>query len=197
MVKKNKRSNGRMRPVTVVTMASSFERRLAKQSDVTTLRGKLLLPTSTVTSTPAALLTGSPGNFGARASSLANIFSRFRIKTLNVKWTAVSTNAVGVVALGFYDDATSGEGQAPSDVNGILEMRCSSSFMTPTTIPQEFAYRPVDSKLWYATQSGSTGSDQRLVAPFDLYVAGVPGGSAIIEIDYVIVFKGAVDSSSI
>jgi len=145
MVKKNKRSNGRMRPVTVVTMASSFERRLAKQSDVTTLRGKLLLPTSTVTSTPAALLTGSPGNFGARASSLANIFSRFRIKTLNVKWTAVSTNAVGVVALGFYDDATSGEGQAPSDVNGILEMRCSSSFMTPTTIPQEFAYRPVDS----------------------------------------------------
>jgi hypothetical protein len=174
-----------------MTQSEAFERQLNRTTDATPLRGKLLV-TLAVTASPAALLSFTPANMGVRAGALANIFTHYRFKYVKIKWTSLSvTNAI--TALGVYDDASVNEGQAPTSVSGIAEMRASSTQLGNSTVPQYFEWVPVDTKQWEYTVAGVTGSDIRLETSGILYAASTASNSVCIEVDYCIVFKGAAD----
>jgi len=192
----------RNRKKRVPQTAKQFEAALALGSDATVLRGKLLLQFANP-AIPGFVIAVNPSSFGVRSTALATIFSRYKFKYLRVKFMACNTattvlNGGGV--LGFYDDSSTTEGQAPTTASGVLEMRCSGSNMTGETVPTEFLWTPVDPLKWYATTAGSAGSDVRLVEPAVLYSSGLVGTTTVAfdcEIDYCIVFKGAVDTGTV
>jgi hypothetical protein len=184
--------------VTIVTQSQRFEQRLASASDAFNLKGKLLLAFSTST-TPAVVLNLNPANLGARAASLATIFSRFRINRLIFKATFVNNttalSTTGVV--GVLDDATTTEGDAPISASSVLELRCSGSYLQSQTVPLELSWQPVDKSKWYYTQNGVSGSDARLVEMGVAYAASPATGVVVsLEIDYDVTFKGATDTSA-
>jgi len=181
-----------------MTQAQAFELQLSKNSDSTVLRGKIFLPQTAVTAgTVTSLLLLSPNStaFGARCVALGLIFSNYRIKYLKFKWMGISSGTASSFAMGVLDDASGAEGNAPTTINGILEQRCSSSAFSEESVPTEFEYKPVDTRLWYKTQPGSSGSDPRLSVNGVLYAASNAAGAVQLEVDYCFVFKGATDVS--
>jgi hypothetical protein len=176
-----------------MTQAEAFERSLVRGSDATVLHGKLL-GNSTLTVTPAVLATFAPGLLGVRAGALAAIFSRYRFKYIRIKWLAFeSTSSSASAALGVYDEGSTAEGTAPTTVNGVMELRASSSSLVGQTVPAYFEWRPADTKLWLFTAAGATGSDPRLNVAGILYGASNPAAASSFELDFCIVYKGAVD----
>jgi len=183
-------------PVMMLTPSEAFERTLGQSNDSTVLRGKLLISANLSAATPVVLLNVLPGNLGIRASTLAGVFSRYRIKGMLVKFTSTigaGTNNTGT--LGFLDDLGS-EGIAPTSVGGVLELRCSASNFTNEDRPTYVTYTPVDKTKWYYTSATSSGADGRLIFPATIYVANSGAGNVIAEIDYTIVFAGSADGGS-
>jgi hypothetical protein len=184
--------------VVVVDPIEKFANTLGLQSDATCLRGKFLVQTITTTTTPVAALILNPGNFGVRAANLNAIFAYYRFKRLVMKYnyTSSATAAGTVGVMGILDDASGAEGDAPTSANGLLEFRTSASnynIQQPTVVE----YKP-PSPQWMRTYVGSSGSDQRLVNTGSLIVCSALGVSSthVIEIDYSVVFKGALDTGS-
>jgi len=194
--RQNKNSD---RGVTIMTPSTSFERRLATTSDASVLRGKFFV-TQAIGTGVNGIFSITPASLGARAAALASIYSSYRIKYIGLKFSSNSaTTPFGssTSVLGVVDDANTTEGDFPVNISDILELRCSGSFLAPSTVPTEFMFKPVDNNLWYKTYVGQSGSDPRLTSPGYL-VASSPNASTtlVIEIDYEIVFKGAVDIGS-
>jgi hypothetical protein len=132
---------------------------------------------------------------GARQANVGGIFSDFRIKQITVKCTSGGATA----AVGFLDDSSGAEGDAPTNIFDVLELRCSASLLAYGAVPPtEFFYTPVDTKRWYKTNPGASGSDPRNVIPAVLYAstAGSPSSAVTIELDITIVYKGATDVGS-
>jgi len=194
-VGRRRRSNKNAAPMPVISLtpAQAFERQVVRNgNDSTCLYGKFSVVFAS-TATPFNALQLSPFSFGARCAALAGVFSRYRFKYVRFKFT--STNGA-YSSIGVLDDA-SGEGNPPADFSDCLELRASASFLPGTTVPSEFEWKPADPKLWYYTAGGSTGSEQRLVTSGILYGASSTGGSSYIEVDYCIVFKGAIDIGTV
>ncbi len=178
-----------------MTQSEAFEATLATSSDATVIRAKLFLTPTTAT-TPTVVTAFDPVSLGGRLAAVSGIYSSYRFKQIVVKFLTVPGS--GSVSLGALDDASGAEGDAPSTISGVQELRCSGSSMQGVTVPTDFVWRPVDTALWFKTFAGSSGSDQRLVIPAILYAAGASGTPQFsLELDITCVFKGAVDTVSL
>jgi hypothetical protein len=164
------------------------------RTDRSTLKGKLLLfPTANAVT---AILSVTPLNLGIRAAAMAVLFAEYHINFIRVKF---QTPATVTTTVGFLDDASGAEGDAPTSLQGILEMRCSGINMTNETVPTEFLYTQKASSFWLKTYSGASGSDPRLSIASILYAASINGSAgnfATVELDYSITYQGAVDVGS-
>jgi hypothetical protein len=182
------------RVVVAISRSEQFAEKMAR-NDRATLTGKLLL-TPTLSGSPSVgtVLTVTPLNLGVRAASFAVLFAEYHINFIRVKF---QTPTISTSVLGFLDDSSAAEGDAPTTLSGVLEMRCSGINMVAETIPTEFIYTQKASSFWLKTYTGASGSDPRLTAAAILY-AGVSSSSTfIVELDYSITFQGAVDVGSI
>jgi hypothetical protein len=161
---------------------------MARQ-DRSTLKGKLLLTPSIPTGL-TNILTITPANMGIRTAAFQLLFAEYHINFIRVKFLS-GTNTVVV---GFLDDASGAEGDAPTTASGLLEQRCSGVSMSLETVPTEFLYTQKASSFWLKTYAGASGSDPRLTVAAILYAFNA--GSTVtpqIELDYSITFQCAVD----
>jgi len=174
-----------------MTQTEAFEKALVRGTDATPLRGKFIQVLATTTAV-SAYVNLNPASFGVRALALSQIFSRYRFKYLRVRFlSAQATTAAGV-----YDEGGSSEGSGPTTIGGILELRASSLTMGGQTVPSIFEWTPSDRAQWMFTSAGAAGSDSRLVNSGVLYAASTAASSVSFEIDYCLVFKGAIDTGS-
>jgi hypothetical protein len=156
------------------------------------LKGKFLVTTSLVSGVVNAIAIFNPLSLGVRAAAMANLFARYRFNWIAFKFFFTGTSTVGVASvLGVLDDFT-GEGDAPTTIGGILELRCSATNYGGQTIPTEMLWKP-PSPSWNFITGGASGSDQRLVSPAVLYGCSSGSGTLITEIMFSCVYKGAVD----
>jgi len=177
-----------------ITPTQAFEKSLAQGSDSCPLKGKFYLPVVGTTATPTSILILGPSALGGRASVLATVFSRYKFKYLRFKFmSSTATAAPAAVSLGILDDASTAEGDFPTTLSALAEFRCSATKFSNETVPTEFMWTPADKLLWYYTEAGSSGSDQRLVNSGIVIGASSATCSSSIEVDYSLVFKGAID----
>jgi len=190
------RKNGKPQAVISMTQSEAFEMNQVQSSDAVVIKGKYL-GNAGLTTAPQNLLSFNPQGLGSRSTNMATIFSRYRIKYVRIKWLSTNGTTASSIALGVLDDASGSEGDAPINLGDVAELRASSTIVGNTTVPQLFTWEPVDRRLWYATYSGATGSDPRFSIPGVLYLAatGAVGGVAY-ELDYSVVFAGAVDTGA-
>jgi hypothetical protein len=183
-------------PVVALSQTEAFERSLVRSSDAVALRGKLLF-TGAAGTTPSVLFTLNGSSLGTRCAALAGIFSRYRFKYLRVRFLAATNVSGGAVAIGVLDDASGSEGQPPTTISNVLELRASGTTLTGQTVPTIFEWKPADPNLWYYTSvAPASGSDIRLINSGTLYADATVTSTGInVEIDYSIVYKGAVDTS--
>jgi hypothetical protein len=106
------------------------------------------------------------------------------------KFNNVATAAY--VGLGILDDY-SGEGDAPANLSGVVNMRCSATSMPGTIDPTYIYYTPLDKSKWYYCNSTSSTSDPRFNIPASLYGATNTSAATqvFVELDYTLVFAGA------
>jgi hypothetical protein len=177
-----------------MTQSEAFALGLSRTMDTSVIRSKFLL-SPTLTTTPAALIIVNPVNFGTRLNDIDGLYSNYRLKSMIVKWS-VADSTGGTAALGFLDDASGAEGDSPSTITGVAELRCSSTTFFSDTVAQYFNYSPVQRNKWYYTFAGATGSDARLVNTAVLYGAATASIFCTIELDCVWIFKGALSTGS-
>lgn len=179
-----------------MTSTEAFEASLSTSSDATTLRGKLVF-TQASTTTPALALALNPQNstnFGVRAAALAAVFSRYRFKYCRFRYLSTPTGggSGSLTALGVIDDTNvSGVTDAPTTVGGVAELRCSGTVFAFQSVPTVFEWSPADKNFWYYCSADS--ADTRLSNSGNVYIASTATSAADIEVDYCIVFKGAID----
>jgi hypothetical protein len=180
-----------------MTMAEAFNHQNARQSDSFTLRGKLAF-TAALTTTPSVVLVVDPFNLGARSAALGAVFSRYRVKSLLVKFMSSSSSATDTsAALGFLDDVSITGATLPTTYSGIAELRCSATSFIAESVPSFLEWHPVDGKRWFYTDAES-GQDPRFFTSATLYGATAAAtASMVIEIDFVLVMNGAVDISAL
>lgn len=180
------------RTVTVVAPSEAIERSLATRQDSTNLQGKFLLTSNLASSGVTAIAIFNPASLGVRASALSALFANYRFKYIALKFFFTNvTPPGGVCAVGVLDDFT-GEGDAPTSIGGVLELRCSATAFASQTTPTEMLWKPT-SQAWRFVTSGASGSDQRLVSPATLYACTNIAGQLVTEIMFSCTFKGAVD----
>ena len=175
-------------PVLSLSPSEAFERMLGHTNDSCVLRGKLVL-SSGGSLTPIEVLDINPINFGTRAAAAQQIFARFRVKGINVRFSATNSTGTNTCALGFKDDPSQG---SPAGMSDVLELRSSALFLAGSTIPSNILYQPVDKTKWYNT---SRNGDVREWKPSELWFASQAGAGVALtcEIDYSFVFAGALD----
>jgi hypothetical protein len=177
-----------------MTQSEAFEANLARGGDSCVVRSKILF-NAAVTNTPTAILSLNPlSSLGARQNNIAAAFTDFRIKQVVIKF--LCSTSTQFVALGFVDDATSIEGDAPTSTGGVSELRCSGSSLAGVTVPTTFVFRPADTRFWYKTYNSGSGADPRFAIPAVLYASAGPNSTTTqlsLEVDATIVYKGAVD----
>jgi hypothetical protein len=179
--------------VVIVTPTEAFERSLARGADSFNLKGKVLFSQATSTS-PAAFIAVTPAQLGVRAIALAAVFSRFRVNRVLIKFMETTTGVQTV--LGILDDSAGSEGDAPTSLSGVLELRCSALAFGAQTVPTLMEWRPVDKSKWYYCNTGASGSDIRFSIPAISFVASSGTGGISAELDYDITFKGSDDVGS-
>jgi hypothetical protein len=180
-------------PVISMTRSEAYEANLSRGGDSCVIHSKQFI-TSTVGTTPSAVLVLTPANFGARQLAVAGIFSDFRIKQIVVKFISSISSISAGSALGVLDDSSTAELNPPTSIGGVLELRCSAANFTAETVTTTFVYTPTNTTLWYKTYPGSTGSDARFFAPGVLYGAGQSAATVLtLQLDISVVYKGALD----
>jgi len=141
------------------------------------------------------LLTITPANMGIRTAAFQLLFAEYHINFIRVKFVSGTTS--NYVVLGFLDDASGAEGDAPTSGSGLLEQRCSGISFGPQTINTEFLYTQKASSFWLKTYAGASGSDPRLSVAAILYGFNFGSTNSVtIELDYSITFQCAVDVGS-
>jgi len=178
----------------MVSPSDGLERSLAIRADATPLMGKFFFSVNSISATPSVVLTVNPFSLGPRATALANVFARYRFKFINFKFFFSGFSGGSIGAIGVLDDFT-GEGDAPTSVGGVLELRCSGTNLVATTVPTEILWKP-PTQDWKFCTVGATGSDQRLVQPATVYAASNGSSSTVCEVLFSMVFKGAVDTGA-
>jgi len=190
----------------VVNPSDKFNDLLGMHSDSCNVRGKFLTSVTLASGGGGVqnLLALGPSQLGGRTTVLASTFALYRFKSLVFRIFAgaippnggVYVPATNIVTFGVLDDSSGAEGDAPPSYQSVAELR-TSSVVPCNQAPYVREWRQADPKAWYHTFSGSTGSDPRLVYPGVVFL-GVPGQGAVVvdvEVDYSIVFKGAVDTA--
>jgi len=175
-----------------MTQSEAFERQVVRAGDATVLRGKLLANGAGST-TPSSVFVLNGSSLGTRCAAMAAIYSRYRFKYIRVKFLFTGGSYTG--AMGVYDDATGAEGGNPTTLSNVSELRASGTSLGGQTTPVFFEWKPADPSLWYYTSAGQSGSDVRLVNSGILYAisASATGVMYGVEVDYCLVYKGAVD----
>jgi hypothetical protein len=175
-----------------MTPSEAFQATLTR-SDRSTLRGKIIYPlTATTTPTVVAPISPASAFFGARANAYSALFTRYKCNFLRIRFLGDATSLVALSVLGVLDDSSTAEGDAPTTVNAVAELRCSGTTFAGQTIPKEFSYSPV-SKDWFYCTPGSSGSEVRLVISGLIYSAATASSGIAMEVDYSFTFKGASD----
>jgi len=126
---------------------------------------------------------------------MALLYSRYRFKYVRMKFLASPTAGAGVTAIGVVDDSV-GEGDTPTTVLAVAELRCSGTSFGSQSVPTELEWTPSDRSQWMFTFAGATGSDGRLTTSGQLVFGSTVASTLNVEIDFCIVFKGAVDQGS-
>jgi len=194
---RSSRSNTNQAPLPVMSLTPefAFERQLAQSTDSTVFRGKAIFSFNLNTA-PTNLLQIYPTNLGSRASVLATVYSRFRVKALLIKFTITgNSGAANTGAVGILDDNI-GEGDTPTSLTGVMALRSSASFLNGQTEYSRIMYLPLDKKKWYYTNAGASGSDGRLVIPGTIFGASVGSSNCTVELDYTLVYAGADNIAS-
>lgn len=177
----------------MVDPAEAFANSLGMHVDATNVRGKCLFQQVTNSTSIIEICALTPSMLGARCNACAQIFARWRFKRciLKLNYTGSGSSAWAVL-----DDYT-GEGDQPTNINALLELRTSATNFSNDP-PTVLDYRPPTSE-WYYTFAGASGSDPRLVnagALFAVQPFSTSNAVFSVEIDFSIVFKGAVDTGS-
>jgi len=193
------RQNKSSGSVTVRTPSQAFERQLSTRSDRSRLLGKTTISTGSVTLSGFNL---NPAIFGARPTAYASIFSRWRIARLIIRPLSISSEATaptGVSFAGVLDD-TATSADVPTSATGVLDLRCSVSLPAQYTSDSqnEFEWRPLRGPTqWFYTTLEGSSSDPRLEVPASLWFASnSTAASALFQVDYDLMFEGAVDPLS-
>jgi len=197
----NKRGARRVRqnksPVNVISMTPSEakEMALARRNDTAVCSGRFTGSLSATTSPSVVINMNPSAGISTRLGAFAAIFSKYRIKSILIKFISSGT-ITGQTGMGLLDDAPL-EGDGPTSYSGMLEMRCTAANFNAQTIPTEFEWFPVDKSKWYFTSTGATGSDQRLVIPAILFAACSTGTTNLTyQLDFTYVFAGSIDVGS-
>lgn len=200
--RKNRRGNNANRqranvvnpqPVMSLTPSQAFERTLGRTNDSCVLRGKSQTILS-ITPTAALILPINPNNLGNRATQLAQVFTRFRIKSMMVKITTLLTtgNTITGFSVGILDDyANSTDG--PSTIGQVTDLRSSTFFTNTVTEPEYLFWEPISKDYWYYCDA-PTSTDPRNIYPGAVYAATNNGATTqpvAFEFEYSIVFAGA------
>jgi hypothetical protein len=181
-----------------MTPTEAFEAGRARNTDTTVLRG-VLLSTVAATTTPSSLIVLNPtsaSNFGTRAAALSAVFARYRFKSIRFRFlgTATATGTQAFQSLGVQDDISI-TAQNPTTASGVAELRCSGVVLGDQTVPTEFTWTPVDKNLWYYTTNDL--SDARFSTSGIVWGASSgTGGSFSLQLDYTLVFQGAIDTGA-
>jgi hypothetical protein len=175
----------------VVTPSEAFETRMAQSSDAVVLRGSFEGGV-TLSTSPLQVLVFNPVNFGMRASQLNGIFSKFRYKEVRIDFMASNPASAGIAAFGILDDTT-GEGDGPTSLSGVKELRCSAVNWFEQTTPTSFVWKPNSQNWMYSYQASG---DARFTNSAIMYAACTGATNAYYTISFTIVFKGAVDTGS-
>jgi hypothetical protein len=178
-------------PVMNLTPAESFDRMLGRSNDSCVFRGKTQ-SLYTVTTVATSVLDISPGFLGSRASALAGVYSRFRIKGLLIKVAVPVYSNVPLTAISFgIVDDTGSTASAPTNLTGVTDLRASVYMTTANSDPDYIFWTPIDKTAWYYT-TRYTGSDPREVIPGTVYAAASTGTiTCAVEFEYTLVFSGA------
>ncbi len=120
---------------------------------------------------------------------MATIFTSYKIKRLWIKFVAAS----GAAVLGVLDDIV-GEGDGPSTIADVSELRSSAINFGYQSGPSTIYWEPVDKNLWYKTFETGTNTNE-LYECGNLYGASFTGSTiqCQMEVSYELVFKGACD----
>jgi hypothetical protein len=182
------------RTVVAISRSEQFSERMAR-SDRTTLKSKLLFANISLSTGVTSLLAIDPNNLGTRPAALAAIYSQYHINFIRIKFININNAGTftNTTVLGFLDDASGAEGDAPTTTAGVLELRCSGISMVGEQIPTEFMYTQKASSFWLKTFSGASGSDPRLSVAAILFAGSVGSSVLTYELDFSITFQGAVD----
>jgi hypothetical protein len=188
-----------MRSVMAMTPSQVFEDRMSRNDSVNVL-GKHLLYNVTSTTAPSIAFTLEPsGNqLGTRASSFSALYTRYRFKYIRFRFLVdPSTTSVAnqFTVFGVLDDGYVGTGTAPTTVDDVMNLRCSAIALGNQTVPTEFVWRPRDATKWYYTTPETSIGDLRLAYSGVVYSATSIVTTFNIEIDYSIVFAGAMDTT--
>lgn len=186
------RKNEKPKPVISMTQTEAFALNQTLSSDAVCIKGKLL-GSASATVTPSQIVNFNPNGLGPRVAKFAAVFDRFRIKYVRIKWLPTGTTNV-FSSLGVLDDSGSG-GLAPTNTAETAELRSSSTVVGNTTVPTQFTWIPVDRKEWYFCPTEGSSGDPRLQVPGVLYASAPSATTVAYEIDYSIVFAGAIDAA--
>jgi len=170
-----------------------MEDALAMHSDSCSLRGKVVISTAMTSVAIYSIADLVPSAFGNRCSVMSQIFSRFRIKELVLRFYNTGTTGVPI-AVGIYDDQAASP--FPTTPAGILELR-TSKLVLPGALVQTSMYKPLDSKEWRYCEV-ETGGDPRLAAVGYIFASPLGATSATLDvvIDYSLSFAGAIDGAA-
>lgn len=190
------RKGGKTREVVVVDPANKFNDALGMQGDSASLRGRELLTVALANNaTVTAVVALAAQNLGGRCASLASVYSRYRFKEIifRVFASGLASNNQNLITFGVMDDASGGEGDAPTSLYGVAQLRTAMVIPAAVQTPQVRTWKPADSKAWYYTYAGPF--DPRLVYAGLVYIGGA-ATTVDIEIDFTISFKGAIDTGT-
>jgi hypothetical protein len=186
-------ANVNPQPMLSLTPSEAFERMLGRTNDSCVLRGKVIINVTTLGSSPFQVGFLVPNFFGARATAFGSVFSRFRIKAMNIRFMQAVTGGTQVpTVVGVLDD-TNSSSTLPTTGSDVLELRSSAFAQPGQTIPCNVLYTPVDKTKWYYI-GAPTGTDNRLAVPGFLYAYTSAAATFPLEVDFSLVFAGAADN---
>jgi hypothetical protein len=178
--------------VTVRTPSEAFELRLSVFKDKARLLGKHFLSLTAINTMTNINLTANL--FGSRSAAYANIFARWRIVRILLQPIVGGSGGTTPVAIGFLDDSSL-TSDAPTTLDDVVQLRCSTLLSTGSSVDTSFEFRPVDPKMWYYTETESSTSDARLYIPTSLWYIST-GTSTTVNylMSYELQFEGAVSN---
>lgn len=181
------------RVVAIEDRSAMFTDRMASSSDAVHFVGRELFSV-TLSSTVTSILAVDP-SLGDRANMLAGIYTKYRFKSVLFRYFASQITGSGQVCMGVLDDGSTAEGDSPSSLTGVYQLRVSSINYDGQTTPTEMLWKPND-QSWRYTFAGMSGSDPRLYFSAILFGVSTVTTAVTVEVMYDLVFKGATDTTT-